>query len=150
MHNGPFRKYVTVISNAKNSPSMRLSLGGTIKSDINYTPGYIRMMAKPGDQWSEEIVLSTNKKDFKVTEIAFKPADSRPNGPEWQASMPIFIDHKVTKSDSINADGYIDYRVTLSISFKETETKHGEFVIKTNHPKKGELKIPGMIEGRKN
>jgi hypothetical protein len=147
MHGGPFKKYITVQSNARNSPSLRLSLGGVIKSELDYSPQFIRLSAAAGKELVTEVILSTEKKDFTVTEVTFKPRDSGSSqGPEWQSALPIYVNFSIAKPDSVKADGYYDYKLKVTSSYNESGSRHGEFIIKTNHPKRKELTVPGMIE----
>lgn len=146
MHGGTFRKYVTVVSNAKNAPTLRISLGGNIKSFVDYSPGYLRFIPDSSNDITVEMKLSTAKKGLKVSEVQFKPQPTQGNDvPEWQRTMPIYPSFKLTEPDSAKADGYFDYTLRLTLTNPDKQTKHGNFIIKTNHPKKAEISVPGMI-----
>ena len=71
LHSGSFRKFITVISNAKNTPEMRLSLGGTMRTNLE-SPNFLRLTPDSKGECKTEITLSTEKKDLKITEVAFK------------------------------------------------------------------------------
>jgi len=146
MHGGTFRKYITVVSNAKNAQTLRISLGGNIMSYIDYSPGYLRFIPDSSNNITVEMKLSTAKKGLKVSEVQFKSQPNQGNNvPEWQRSMPIFPSYKLIEPDSVKADGYYDYTLRLTLTNPDKQSKHGNFIIKTNHPKKAEISVPGMI-----
>lgn len=137
---------MTVFSNAKNTPELRISIGGTVRSDIDVSSRYLDIRPDKKGAWSEEITLSTPMKDLKISEVSFIPRDgNNGSGATWQSSLPIFLTFQLTKTDSVKADGYINYKLKLSMSYNEKENHYGDLIIKTNHPKKPELSIQGMV-----
>lgn len=146
LHGGQFRKYATVYSNAKNSPELRISLGGTLKAVIEVSSQNIRLTSKDQQVWSDSLNLTTEKKDLKVTEVTFKPYSSGTPNQTWQNDLKIHPNYTLTKTDSTK--GSFTYKLKLSFAVKDTEPKFGEFFIKTNHSKMPEIKVNGSIEGK--
>jgi len=148
MHGGIFQKSITVVSNAKNDPNLRISFGGTLKPEIQVSTNYIRL--KTGDDGkatSQEIILTTEKEHLKIKEVVFKPYNRDESESAWQKDLsfyPKFELKKVGKNKDDNS--YIDYSLQLTMPYKETGSKHGKFFIKTNHPKKEEIEVSGLVE----
>jgi hypothetical protein len=149
LHGGAFKKYITISSNAKNTPSLRVSMGGTMKSEIDASSSYIRMAPEPKKDAVENVTLTSDFKDLKVTEVTFAMhPDNNASTPAWQASLPIYVGYSFAKADKPRTDGGVDYMLKLTVSYVDKVTKAGEFVIKTNDPNKAELRISGSIEGK--
>jgi hypothetical protein len=141
-HSGAISKYITVTSNAKNEPSVRLTIEATIMGAIEVSETYLNLDG--GDTSKlKTVVLASKKADLKVTEVAFKTV-AQPNTPEWRAEIPLPLKYTWTPSDSIRADGYHVFKLTI-YPLKEEKTINGETVIKTNHPDKPELTINTAI-----
>ncbi len=144
MHGGNFHKGITVISNAENTPTLRLGIRGKILPIIGIEPGYMRIKS---DDQSKRITLSSEFKKLKVKEISFK-SRNRGQGPTWQSQAPIYLKFAVTPVDSMTEDGYHQWHIDLRLESGPSETQHGDFVIKTNHAKKPEITIRGAVESR--
>lgn len=150
MYSGTFRKYVTIHSNAKNSPEFKVSLGGTLKNMVELSKREIRLTSTDQKIWSDTFSLTTEKKDLTISELTFKPyGDDKGQGtPAWQADLKIFPKYTFSKSNSTSGK-FTTYNVQIFFVVKDSEPKFGEFIIKTNHPKMPEIKVSGAIEGRK-
>ena len=149
MHSGTFRKYVTIFSNAKNNPEIKISLGGTLKTVIELSKQEIRLISKDQKVWSDSFKLSTEKKDLAITELSFKPyTDQSKGAPAWQTDLRIFPKYTFSKSDSASEHS-TDYDMKIFVINKDPQPKFGEFIIKTNHQKMLEIKVVGSIEGLK-
>ncbi|NLP03669.1 MAG: hypothetical protein GX089_14340 [Fibrobacter sp.] len=142
IHNGPFRKSITIISNAKNSPNMTISLGGTLRQDIYTQQSYVYLRSNDNKQLIGEITIVTSKKDLKVTEVLFKPySSSEDNVPEWQNSMPIYAGFSLTKAGEPKEE-FQEYTLSITLPDSEKGNKRGgNLTIKTNHPKKREIVV---------
>src|SRR5690606_10991347 len=140
IHNGPFRKSITIISNAKNSPNMTISLGGTLRQDIYTQQSYVYLRSNDNKQLIGEITIVTSKKDLKVTEVLFKPySSSEDNVPEWQNSMAIYAGFSLTKAGEPKEE-FQEYTLSITLPDSEKGNKRGgNLTIKTNHPKKREI-----------
>lgn len=153
MHSGNFKKSVTVISNAKNNGSLPLYLSGTIRAEIAVSTTFLHFPASVAGKKDStlEVVLSTEKKDFAITEVVFKPTDNSQGGggPAWQKELPIFVKYTMKKSDTVRTDGYFDYKLRLSVNYNGKESKNGQIIIKTNNLKKREITISSMIDAVK-
>jgi hypothetical protein len=145
MHGGTFRKGITVVSNDAKNPTLRLSISGEILPIVGTSPSYVRMRSGTGPADAREVVLRTKKEDLKVQEISFATRGQR-TGPAWQESLPFFIEHKTVRDDSTDEKGYYTYHVTMTLKTDPEENRPGEFIIKTNHPERAEIKVRGMLE----
>lgn len=67
------------------------------------------------------------------------------DGTEWLATIPLQIKFVWTPGDSLTRDSLKVYRLDLyTPSFDNS--RHGEFVITTNHPELHEIRITGNID----
>lgn len=148
MYGGTFKKQITVFSNAKNSPELMLSLGGTIKKYIEFSKPEIRLTSKDQKVWYDSFTVSTEKKDLVITEVAFTPY-SEPGQviDTWQKDLKIYPKFSFAKSDSIDKNFTI-YTMKIFFAQKSSEPRFGGFLIKTNHPKMSLIKIGGAIDGK--
>lgn len=145
-YSGTVRKYVTVQSNAKNSPELRVSLGGTIRSQVGVEPSYLSLKPDSTGLIKQTLNLTTLKKDLKVTDVIFKENEnSNQQGVNWQVSLPMHLTYKLWEPDTVFADGYIRYKLSISANVKDNKTTYGQFVITSNHPDKKELTLSGVI-----
>jgi hypothetical protein len=151
VHGGEFNKAVTVTSNAKNQPSLRLVLKGVIKPIIGMTmpdgqqATYLSLTTKAGGA-TNELLLTTEKKDLQVKKVSFKVMGGGGGQPEWQADMPTFINFTMQKPDSIKADGSMTYKLVFAPKADLKDSRDGEYTIETNHPDRAELKIRGRLQ----
>lgn len=138
---------MTVISNAKNKPEMKLSLGCTIRAEIGVEPGYLSLTPDKNGDIKQELTLTTEKKDLKVLDVRFvsqKKSDGKETA-AWQAELPIRFTFELTKTDTVLADNYLAYQLDISLHLEESKAMYGSFTIVTNHPKKKELSLNGVI-----
>jgi hypothetical protein len=142
---GKIHKTVTIISNAVNTPTLRLTIIAEIQPIIDVLKRYISL-SLPKDQSSNKIYFASLKKDLLVKDVSFKVAGKNEN--EWQNKLTIPIKFEWNKTDSIRTDGLQVFLLTLKGS-DLTEPVDGEFIIKTNHPDKSEFNINGRIDNTK-
>jgi hypothetical protein len=138
MRGGSFKKSVSVMSNAKNKPDLKLSLAATIKPVIDVSPSYLRLKNEP-----VTLTLSTEKPDLKVTEVVFQEQGG--GAQAWQASLPLQVNHTLARAEKPKKDGYYDYKLTLSLGTPPSNGGHGDFKVRTNHAEKSEIDVRGMI-----
>jgi hypothetical protein len=140
-YTGDITKSAVVTSNAKNEPTIRLTLNATIRPVIAISKQYISLQSSK-DQKSDSLLLSSLKKDLIVTSIIFKPHNQ--NSTEWYNQHSIPITYELNKTDSISPDSFTVFTLLIkSTSLKESVT--GEFIISTNHPDKKQISINGSI-----
>lgn len=167
LHEGDFRKYITVTCNAKNTPSFRISLGGVFIPLVQVTPTVVRFTTK-GKDTSNVLTIKARRKDLKISEVIFRETGK---DADWKSSVPISFSLAMEDSsaarvnnpttapdsgkanlDSTTAAGKMPsytYKLKLSCTPGEKETKYGDIIIKTNVPEKAEIKISGVIEVKK-
>ncbi|MBN1307265.1 MAG: hypothetical protein JXA18_05075 [Chitinispirillaceae bacterium] len=141
------RKYVTVVSNAKNNPNLRLSLGCTIHAELEIEPKYLSLRPDKYGMVKETLTVLTSKKDLQVLEVSFMEQERFGNQEKtgWQTTLPILFTHALTKPDSSDAEGYLRYRLAISQALNYTTPVYGSFTVRTNHAKKQEVVVNGVI-----
>ncbi|HEX3018898.1 MAG TPA: DUF1573 domain-containing protein [Chitinispirillaceae bacterium] len=144
---GEFRKYVNVFSNAKNNETLRLSLGGILKSYVDFSPNYIQMAVDSTEKkLKTEIQLSSTTKDLKISEISFKSYNDAATGPSWQSSLPLYVDFKLTgPSEDPKTKNSYSYKLKITTDLVNKTMQQGRFAIKTNHPLKPEVTVEGSM-----
>jgi hypothetical protein len=146
---GEFKKTVTVESNAANTPSLVLSVKAHIKVLIDILTRYVRL--RPGDTAPTPVALKTGKSDLVVSEVIFDPG--KKDADTWQATLTVTVTHDLVRSGKPDSMGVYEYTLNLSlpsnaVSLEENETLHGEYRIKTNHPKRRLIAIRGTVSNR--
>jgi hypothetical protein len=144
IHTGPFKKNMTIFSNAKNTPEFVVALGGTLKSYVTLSKENLQLVSADQKLFTDSLTLSTEKADLAVTSVSFKLYTSNESTPTWQSDLELFPQYKLTKIESSDKKQSV-YKLVVTYSTKEKEPKFGDFTIKTNHPKVPEIKVPGSI-----
>lgn len=143
---GKFQKYITVHSNAKNNESLRLSLGGILKSYIEFSKNYVQMIVDSSTKKLQaEIEVITTIKDLKISEISFKSYSDASDGPAWQSALPLFVDYKLSGPQSTKDKKSYSYRLKITTDLINKGKKQGRFILKTNHPLKPEIAVEGSM-----
>lgn len=143
---GEFRKYITVHSNAKNNEALRLSLGGVLKSYIEFSQNFIQMSTdSAAKKLQAEIEVNSTIKDLKISEISFKSYNDAANGPSWQSALPLYVDYKLSGPQNTNNKDSYSYKLKITTELVNKEKQQGRFVIKTNHPLKPEVSVEGSM-----
>lgn len=149
MHSGSFSKSATITSNAKNSPSLQISMRGTIKEAVSISPDYIQLSRDKNGKFESQIMITTEKADLKIQEIAFKSNQTPSNkSPVWQKDIPIPLDYSITKDTVIKKPDHV-YTVKIALNYPDSVNNSGEFIIKTNNPDMPEFKASGTINAGK-
>ncbi|HEX3019333.1 MAG TPA: DUF1573 domain-containing protein [Chitinispirillaceae bacterium] len=139
---GSIKKSATIASNAKNTPTLRITLTAAIKQVISISQRHIVLPALK-DQKPFNLYLSSSKKDLEVTGIDFRPYDNTTSG--WQNQLALPIMYKWSKTDSISSDGSTVFMLSLNSPDLKKSTD-GEIILTTNHPDKKEIRLSGRIE----
>jgi hypothetical protein len=142
-HTGPITKGVTVTSNAKNDPTVHLTIKATVQAMIDISENYLNFEGTSASH-PKILYLSTKKADLKITGIEFKATDKSPATPDWQASIPLAIQYKPIAKDSTRSDGYKVFGFELTAPTLE-KSQNGQITIKTNHPDKSEIVIGAVV-----
>ncbi len=121
----------------------RLSLSGKILSVINISSRFIHLRPDTGGNFSGTLTLNTEKKNLSVKEITFK--EHKSSGPEWQQEPILYLKHSMTRTDTADSDEYYTYTLNYSLDITPAKRLSGTFALKTNHPKKDNIDIRGMI-----
>ncbi len=140
LHNGKFGKGITLHSNAKNEPRLKLSISGIFSETIAVKPHYIRLNKK---NESAVITLKTHKPDMRITAVDFEPRKKNDNS--WASTLPVPIDFNVSVSDTPDEDGRYEYTLTVSFNAKYDERRYGFLNIETTHPEKPIVSVRGAL-----
>lgn len=145
MNHKDVTKSIIVTSNAGNAPELRLALGVTIFHHVRVSTNYVRLVSAGEDMGKAQIYLSSAKRDLKIKDVKFKAQESN-DKPIWQINFAKDINYSVENINSADEEGYYNYILNLSFYTSDEEPQHGVFIIKTNHPKKPEIYIRGMVQ----
>jgi hypothetical protein len=149
MHGDNFKKSVMVTSNAVNQKGvLTLNLIGTIQPVIGLSKYFVRIKGNGVINASDSgLILKTKKVDFKINEISFVSQNSgAPTGPAWQKEIPLPVTFTLKKVAGPDSSGMITFQLLMTAKLSGTTPANGEFVLKTNHVQKNELKVRGMID----
>jgi hypothetical protein len=145
---GNFHKTIRVLSNAQNKPAVALRMKGTVINFIQVENNYIRMQrGESNSKLVKNTWLKATVDNLKIKKVSFKPYSRK--GPQWHNNLPFFIDFELNKRDTAKEGVYYTYDLTLSMPNTDEDPMAGYFVFETNHNKKREYKVRGMIDGRK-
>lgn len=146
-HSGTYTKTATITSNAKNSPTMQVSMRWLIKAYVKISPTYVDIVKNKGGAFETEVTLSSEKADLKVMGVSFNSGDA-PQGADklasWKEELPVHVSFTLLK-DTIVQPKMHDFKYKLAASYGDAKVKSGEFVFKTNHPDAPEVKVNGQI-----
>lgn len=146
-HGGVIQKYVTVFSNAKNIPELKLSLKCNILAELEVEPQYLSLKPDKNKMVKQTLTLTTQKKDLEVLDVTFLENSNKPaeNSSNWQAALPLRFAFKLAKDSVLQANNYLKFKLEVSFTAQNSAPVYGTFTIKTNHPKKKELTFSGAI-----
>jgi hypothetical protein len=146
MRSGEFHKSMSVMSNASNQPTLRLSLKGKIEGIINPDPGRLDMTVSDKGTIEGTVTLKTKKKSMKISKVAFAPY---PHSDEKNEKSEIPFTFSILKADkNPDSDGNYSYTIQFGAPYTDSNTWYGQFVITTNHPQKNRVEITGSIRPR--
>ncbi|MGB7566583.1 MAG: hypothetical protein WBM07_01875 [Chitinivibrionales bacterium] len=145
LHGGTFSKSATITSNAKNSPTLQISMKGTIKEAVAISPEFIQFNKDKNGKYESIITMTSERANLAIEEIAFKDIQAPSSKlPAWQKDLPIPINFSLVKDTVMQKPDHV-YTIKMSLSYGDTVMKTGEFIFKTNHPDAPEVKTNGTI-----
>lgn len=146
MHKGPVKKYVTVLSNAKNKPQLRLYLGCTYITELEIEPKVVSFRCDKYGFTTQTFNISSTKGDLKVLEVSFRQnPENEEEALSWQVIHPILFNFSLTKIDSSKIEGIFKYKLEVNQKIDHKNPLSGFLSIKTNYPQKEEIKIYAVI-----
>jgi hypothetical protein len=90
--------------------------------------------------------VTTQKKDLLIKDVEFYERNKPDPGASWQEKLPLHLTHKLVKSDTTLEDGFLQYKLDLMLQLPDNyQTTYGEFTITSNHPKKTEVTLKGVL-----
>lgn len=142
--NGPVTKTVRIFSNAENEPELKLVLYADIQPAVTVSPNFIRMNTAVSNRF--DLTLTTEKRDLAITEIDFRNLSQKN---KRRGKNPLTVGFTLINSGKREADGMYTFDLTVSVTGVKGKSVLGEFIMKTNHPDKRELRIRGIVENKK-
>lgn len=141
---GPMSKVVTVFSNAENDSILRVAVKATVRSVIEIREPYITINERDSARKSFE-VLSRND-SLRITGVTFRrdPNGSASGQSVWQNDIPVAVNFRWVRADTIRSDNYKVYKLTLMMP-SISESMLGKFRIQTSHVNKPELFLRGTL-----
>ena len=126
---------------------MKLSLQFTIRAELAVEPSYLSIRPDKKGNSGISLKLTTQKKDLVIESVSFKEHKKTGKAMDaWQTALPMPLNFKLEQTDTKLEDGYIEYSMEISTSVPEDhKTTYGNFILKTNHPKKKEVELRGVI-----
>jgi len=140
---GPFKKVITVESNASNDPKLRLTIKGRVEPIIGVHPSYVAILNGAPAEDNPTITLRTKESSLNVTDIVFEPRNAKQQG--WRSMIPIHPTNTLMRDKEPDTDGYYEHEPRVAVSAELTERLSGKLRISTNLEKKPELKVNATI-----
>ncbi len=141
---GKFSKYVKVMSNARNSRVLKLSMIGRVVTPISFHPKALVFQPDLHKKAKGTVTLSSEKGDLVIDQISFEK--SKNDEPSWQKEQLFLVSHSIKRSDTTDKDGFWDYALDLSFEYAPHSTMSGYFFISTNHPEVHTVKYRIIIK----
>jgi hypothetical protein len=139
-HSGPLSKFITVSSNAVNSPSLKLTVTATISPVIDISAQTLSLSAsKPST-----VYLACEKKDLRVYEVVLQVPQAGA-AQFWESNAPVTVPFTWTPTDSVRRDGFRVYKLEVKAPGLAGPLS-GKLVIKTNNPDKQNATIDCTVE----
>jgi hypothetical protein len=135
---GPVTKWITVSSNAKNEPTVRLTIKAVYQARIDVLKKYLCFNESRNNK--DTLCLATKKTDFKIPGAEFHSSGNA----DWQANLPVAISVTEISRDPTRGDGSIIYCFEL-VSPLVKQSQEGDVTITTNHPGKPEITLRATL-----
>lgn len=139
---GSLSKSITVTSNAKNEPVVRLKINAEIKAIIGISRQYVELSVSDSVA-SDTIFLTSMKKDLKVSDVTFT-SNEKKGAAAWEENYKTDIKFKFSSMDSLSSDSSNVFRLEL-FAPEASNASSGRFTISTNHSDKKEIVLTGKI-----
>lgn len=122
-------------------------MGFIVRSELAVEPSYLSVRPSSKGTVQQSLTLTTQKKKLEIKEVSFKENKRSNKGmAAWQADLSIPFNFKLEQTDKKLEDEYIEYKLDISTTIPDDhKTTYGNFIILTNHPKKKEIELRGVI-----
>lgn len=112
------------------------------------TPNYLSLKPDRKGMVKQTLTLSTQKTDLEVQDFIFKENQKSGDQQGWQTTLPLRFAYKFAKSTEPQKADIVKYQLDISLTTQDSVPTYGVFTIKTNHPKKKEVTLSGVILDR--
>ncbi|MBD3347146.1 MAG: DUF1573 domain-containing protein [Chitinivibrionales bacterium] len=136
---GMMTKSVTVLSNDPEKPSQKIHLKAYIIPFVHIQSRYIRLVVGNNPK-KVDVFIKADIKDFKVTDMYLYNMNKGED-----KGRPISIPFKLSSLNKKDKHGTHQYRLSLPPP-SLNDSVYGIFVLKTNHPKRPEIRVQGAVE----
>ncbi|MBN1759449.1 MAG: hypothetical protein JW863_14065 [Chitinispirillaceae bacterium] len=148
MHEGPFKKDITISSNAGNTPRLRLYISGYFKTVLEIEQ-HSSLWLSPGKESDTGVVIRLRTlKECKIEKVEFRYTENE-LGMQWESVVPIRFTYEYVKENEQPADKPNLCRIRLFYSPGLSEEKWGKFYITTDLKTEKEIFVAGTMVGRK-
>ena len=117
----------------------------TIIAELEVTPNYLSLKPDKKGLVKQMLTLTTQKKDLQVEDVTFKENQKSVDQQGWQTTLPLRFAYKFAKSTEPQKGDLLKYQLDISLTTQDSVPTYGVFTIKTNHPKKKEVTLSGVI-----
>ncbi|MBD3345339.1 MAG: DUF1573 domain-containing protein [Chitinivibrionales bacterium] len=130
---GFVKKTTTVLTDADNQQTIRLTMKARIEPVISVSEEFIRF--GPSDI-KEKIRLTTDTENLIIESVKYNAYLTKSVHP---------VEHSLQKYKEQDKEGAVQYALKLHVSDRPARTSPGKFIITTNHPQKKTIEIGGLI-----
>lgn len=136
-------KPITIISNAENTPLLKLTLKAYILGPINMDRRYGIFHVLPNKMVKDSVVILSTKKDLKITSASYV-IRNRNSADTTEKKVPVTVTLTPTKTKQSN--GATEFMLVFFFKSNPAESEAGTIFFNTNHPENPKLEFRCMIE----
>lgn len=138
-------KPITIISNAENSPLLKLSMQAYILGPVNMDRRYGIFKAPMfGSSIKDSITILSTKKDLKITKAWYSIRSTASNASATAKKVPVTVSLIPTKK--VQSSKATEFIMKFSFKVNPPESEAGSLFFQTNHPEMSVLEFRCMIE----
>ncbi len=141
---GPFVRTIEIRSNARGTPRLKLGIRGILRTFVETDRQFLRIRdgVPPGS--NTPLQVRSRKADLRVEEVVFQPLGG--GATPWRPDIPVWLLHQVERGEETDENGYIVHTLKLGVALSIAEPMRGVFLIRTNHPRKPQTGVRGVID----
>ncbi len=139
-------KPITVISNAENSPLLKLSLEAFILGPINMDRRYGIFQVLPNKMVKDSITILSTKKDLKIPTAWYEIRNRDSDSSTPAKKVPVNV--VLTPTKKKQSSGATEFKLVFFFKSNPEQSEAGTIYFKTNHPDSPQLEFRCMTEKR--